>query len=398
MRGPLLVLLSLVFAACGGADEESEATGGAGGVAGAGGALADAASGGAFPGGAGGAAGSAGAAGAGGADAGPPPQNRDPCATGDCWPAPGLSSFCGSSTVKEDFSSGKYNVHEWTLSAPANAPVELRLDATGGGFSPALIVNGPGGVTLYDGQLGVSGSDPSVVPGGSGQGASSAKVTLTATKDTLLTVFVTSWDVVSSGFAAAMPASATYSLTTTVDCEPPPPGSLLTPPNFDPNDKDSKGFYLLPDSVPPGLYTHKAEDCSRGTKLLIDAIYTVATHWKPLYPSLSPLKVMDLNEGSCSSVNHATHDDGTHVDIVAGCATDITCSDKKPKLALAKLFVDTGVACGVLNNDTAVHQEVNQYFAQKTSYAPWNGQFMRSVAGHVAHFHVRVKKPNGQCN
>ncbi|MCE7892713.1 MAG: hypothetical protein DYH12_23915, partial [Sorangiineae bacterium PRO1] len=321
-----------------------------------------------------------------------PPTQLAPCATGQCWDAPALSSVCGSATVNEDFSSGKYNVHEYALILPAATAVGLTLTATGGSWSPELIVNTAGGTTLFDGQNAASGNDPLVVATGP------TEVTLTAKQDTAVSVFVTDSAVIDSGFAAPLPADAKYTLTTNVDCAPPAPGTLLTPPNFDPNDKSAGGYYLLPDSVPPGLYTHKAADCSRGTKLLIDVIYTVATHWKPLYPSLSPLKVMDMNEGSCSTVNHATHDDGTHVDIVAGCATDITCADKKPKIALAKLFVDTGVACGILNNDTAVHAEVNAYFAQKTNYTPWKSQFMRYVDGHVAHFHVRVKKPDGTCN
>jgi hypothetical protein len=297
--------------------------------------------------------------------------------------------------VSEDFGTGKYNVHEYALLLPKNTKVDLKLDATGGSWSPALVVNAADSTTLYDG---ANGAGSIVTPLSSGQGGTSAEISLTATTDEPVSVFVTSWGVLGSGFTAPMPTAASYALTTAVGCEPPPAGTLLSPPNFDPTDQDAGGFYLLPDSSPPGLYTHKAEGCSRGTKRLIDVIYTVATHWKPLYPSLSPLKIRDLNEGSCSTVDHATHDDGTHVDVIAGCATDITCADKAPKIALAKLFVDTGVVCGILNNDTAVHDEVNAYFAQKTDYAPWKGPFMRSVDGHVTHFHVRVKKPDGTCN
>jgi hypothetical protein len=232
----------------------------------------------------------------------------------------------------------------------------------------------------------------------SGQGASSAHVILLAQADTPVSVFVTSWGVVEGAFVPPMPGDATYSLSTDVDCVPPPPGTLLSPPTVDPSNTQN-GYFLLPDSEPPGLYVHKADACSWGSKLLIDVIYTVATKWKPLYPSLSPISVRDMNENvAVCGTNHQTHDDGTHVDIVAGCATDIYCADKAPKIALAKLFVDTGVACGILNNDTAVQQTVNDYFAQHTNYAPWKGQFMRSVTGHTAHFHVRVKKSDGTCN
>ena len=154
----------------------------------------------------------------------------------------------------------------------------------------------------------------------------------------------------------------------------------------------------VPQSDPPGLYTRKADGCSRGTKRLIDVLYTVATHFQQVRPSLAPISILDLNEGPCSTVDHATHDDGTHVDIVAGCATEVACADNGPAIDLAKLFVDTGVACGIINNDTAVQAEVNAYFNSKFSYEPWHGTFMRSVSGHTHHFHVRVMKPDGKCN
>lgn len=333
-----------------------------------------------------------------GGDASPPePTSRAPCDAGQCWQASSLSGLCGSSTVSEDFGSGKYNVHQYALALPAGVMVDLKLEASAGAWNPALIVNGADGTTLFDGAQPAVGKDPQITALSSGKGQSVAHVQLTAKAGAVVSVFVTDWYIVDGGFTPSMPSDASYSLTTKVDCEPPGPGTLLSPPNFD-GDDVVNGYFLLPDSVPSGLYTHKADGCSRGTKLLIDSIYTVATHWKPLYPSLSPLSVMDMNEGPCSTVDHATHDDGTHVDIVAGCATDISCANKAPKLALAKLFVDTGVACGILNNDVAVQSEVNAYFAQKTTYAPWKGTFMRSVTGHVKHFHVRVKRPNGSCD
>lgn len=327
----------------------------------------------------------------------PDPVPRAPCATGQCWSASSLSSFCGSSQVNEDFSTGLYNVHQYALALPAGEMVDLTMIVTGGAVSPALIVNAADGTTIYDGEIGASGN-VKVSAVSSGRGGSMARVGFVADKVTPVDVFATSWSVVDGNFAPPMPTDVSYSLTTDVDCEPPPPGTLLSPPNFD-EQQTSNGYFMLPDSEPPGLYVKKGDACSWGNKLLIDVIYTVATYWKPLYPSLSPLYVKDLNENvAACTTNHDTHADGTHVDIVAGCATSMYCADKAPKIALAKLFVDTGVACGILNNDTAVHQTVNDYFAQKTNYAPWKSQFMRSVTGHVEHFHVRVKKPDGTCN
>ncbi len=325
------------------------------------------------------------------------PQQEQPCDAGACWGAPSVTPPCGVVDFDEDFSTGKYNVHEHPVMAPGEVSLDLTLSKMAGTWSPALLVRKEDGTIVSDGVIGWSETGLKIEVLNSGQGSEKATVRITAQQPTQLYVFVTGWEVVDSGFLAPLPAEAKYQLSFDAKCEPPAPGELLSPPNFDPNNiKD--GYFLLPESNPPGLYTRKADDCSRGTKLLIDVLYTVATHWKKLRPELAPIKIMDLNEGSCSSVDHATHDDGTHVDLSAGCATQVACKDNQPAIDLAKLFVDTGKTCGIINNDTDVQTEVNAYFGSKFSYKPWHGTFMRSVSGHTHHFHVRVLKPDGKCN
>lgn len=327
------------------------------------------------------------------------PKQLDPCKVGKCWSAGSLSGLCGVSSLNEDYSSGKYNAHRRTLAPKTGVKVELTLAATAGSWKPALIINDAAGATVFDGQTAWSDSKLSVQTLSTGKTGSAAKVRLTAHKASTLTVYATGWTAINSGFSAFLPKSAKYTLTVNSGCPPPKPGKLLSPPNFDKNNKDSKGYYLLPQSQPSGLYTRKADACSRGTKLLIDVLYTVAYHWKSKQPKYSPIKYLDLNEAkSCSTVNHATHDDGTHADLTAGCATQVSCTNNQPAIDLAKLFVDTGQVCGIINNDTAVQKVVNAYFKSKFSYKPWHGTFMRSVSGHTHHFHVRVKKPNGSCN
>ncbi len=329
-------------------------------------------------------------------DAQNPPMTVVPCDSGRCWQAATLSSACGTATINENFGTGLYNVHEYALSAPANVPLELAAQRTAGSWGPALILHDEQGTTLHDGELSLSTAALSIQGVSSGRSTDTAAVQITAKADRQLSVFVTGWDVIDNGFVPDLPADADYTLTNFADCTP-PTGSLLSPPNFDPNNVVG-GFHLLPPSDPAGLYTRKDDDCSRGTKLLIDVLYTVAVRWQQIRPSLSPINYRDLNEGSCSTVNHATHDDGTHADVTAGCGTLVSCSDNQPKIDLAKLFVDTGKVCGILNNDEDVQPIINAYFASKYSYAPWKGKFMRTVVGHTGHFHVRVMKPDGSCN
>lgn len=89
-----------------------------------------------------------------------------------------------------------------------------------------------------------------------------------------------------------------------------------------------------------------------------------------------------------------------HADLSAGCATRVGC-DLNASVDLAKLFVDTGESCGLIFDDPDVQAIVNPYFRAEHAYTPWHGgaerTFMRTVGGHTAHFHVRVKRPDGTC-
>lgn len=326
------------------------------------------------------------------------PKQLSPCQLGVCWQSQiPLPAVCGSSVKTENFGSGKYNVHRYILNTQAQTTIDLSLATTAGSWKPALVIQDAAGKTLYDGQYGTSTSSIDVQAKSAPQTSGPAKVRIETKSAMQLYVFVTGWAALDSNFSTFLPQTVKYALTIALDCAPPPTGKLTSPPCFDP--KNIKGgYYLLPQSCPAGLYTRKADDCSRGTKRLIDVLYTVAVRAKKELPAYSPLHFNDLNEGPCSVVDHLTHDDGTHADVHSGCATSVSCADNGPAIALAKMFVDTGEACGILFNDTGVQAEVNAYFASKFKYNPWGSKFMRSVTGHTTHFHVRVKKPDGSCN
>lgn len=148
-----------------------------------------------------------------------PATPRSPCASSNCWlNAPALTGACGSQTVKENFATGKYNVHRFTLSAPAGVGVDAMLEATGGSWNPALLVLAEDGTTLYDGQFGGGGGGVSVQALASGKSSSLARVRLEAQADTPLHLFVTSWAVVDGGFTPPMPGDAAYSLELAANC------------------------------------------------------------------------------------------------------------------------------------------------------------------------------------
>lgn len=326
------------------------------------------------------------------------PTQLAPCLQGKCWQSKiPLPTACGSSVKTENFGSGNYNVHRYIVNTQAKITINLSLASTAGSFKPALIIQDAAGKTLFDGQNGTANSAVEVKAMSASKTAGPAKVQIATTTGTQLYVFVTGWAAIDSGFGQGLPTTIKYALTIALDCTPTPTGKLQSPACFDPNNVKG-GYYLLPQSCPSGLYTRKADDCSRGTKRLIDVLYTVAARNKQEQPAYAPLHFNDLNEGSCSVVDHLTHDDGTHADVHSGCATNVSCADNGPAIALAKMFIDTGEACGILFNDTGVQAVVNAYFSAKHKYKPWGSNFMRTVSGHTTHFHMRVKKPNGLCN
>ncbi len=324
-----------------------------------------------------------------------PPVTLEPCMNGSCWSTLTFSAICGSTYVNEDFSSGNFNVHDFALSLKADREVTITLTRTAGEIEPALVILDEQGETVYDGENGAWGPELTIEAVSTGMGSEVASLTIAPGFDQRINVYVTSWSVIDGDFVSSMPTDVTYAYEVYNDCEP--ETGAFPPPNFDEDDVVN-GYHLLPYSEPDGLYTRKADGCSRGIPRLIDVIYTVAERWAELRPEFTPIQVADLNEGPCSNVDHATHDDGTHVDIIVPCATNINCANWIPAVDLAKLITNTGEACGILNNDEPVQGWINPYFDEHHDYEPWFGQYMRSVQGHDGHFHVRVKKPELSCN
>jgi len=335
-------------------------------------------------------------------------QQLSPCTNGSCWNPSISAQPCAGGVVTEDFSSGAYNVHAYSTSIAAGKTVTFNLSVTGGNWQPALIIRTTGGATIYDGKIGIVDVLLSldVQAAAFGTTGSLASVEVTPSIDMDLIVYVTSWDTLNGDFVPGIPTNATYVLSALTECD-----GLLSPPNFDPSDV-AGGYYILPPPSPAGLYSYKGHvPCSRGSKTLIDVLYTAATQWKAKYPQYGALHFSDLNEEwkvnaagtpiGCSGVNHSTHDDGTHADISVSCGTVSSCTDIQPAIELAKIFIDTGATCGIIFNDVAVQDAVNSYFTSKYSYSPWDnggGPFMWTWSGHNTHFHLRVKKPDGTCN
>jgi len=177
--------------------------------------------------------------------------------------------------------------------------------------------------------------------------------------------------------------------------------SLELPPNFDPDADVVDGYSLLPQSD-DGSYIGGGLDSSCGLLETIQVVYTVAQRWKdsPQNPDKKSLVVRDLNGGPINSgVCHSTHEHGDSVDI---SVSNLRVSER---IALAKLFIDTGVVTGMVHDIDAVREEVNPYFTEtQPNLTAWKmqfrggvgtGEFMRSIGGHESHFHVKIGDGDG---
>ena len=152
-----------------------------------------------------------------------------PCAVSSCWNPKAELANCGTVALEEDFSSGKFNVHRYWVSLPAGGPITVRLERTAGVWAPALLISDQAGAVIAAGD-GVSlHPDVAVLSAIVGKTGTLAQVQVQATKDINAFVYVASWGVLDSGFAAKLPTTATYQLSLAQLCgtatAPPPPAT-----------------------------------------------------------------------------------------------------------------------------------------------------------------------------
>jgi len=189
-------------------------------------------------------------------------------------------------------------------------------------------------------------------------------------------------------------------------------GYFQMPPSTDgsyfgnPNGNGNRVIRTEPVATIPELSATGGKDAACGKKELIQVIYSVAQRWKEDHPNI-PLRVGDLNGGCLNSgICHWTHDFGVDVDISSGVATSRG-SNEELSIALAKMFIDTGIVTGIVFDGTDnVLDAVNQYFTSTqgdklTVWSPGfscsaeeytcrNTGFMRRIGSHAGHFHVHI--------
>ena len=154
-----------------------------------------------------------------------------PCWAASCWNPEADLAKCGTWAIDEDFSSGAYSVHRYWATLPGGGVTTLRLQRTGGTFSPALIVTDNAGALIAAGDVAPLHPGVTVTGAISGHSGGVAEVSLHAPVGTAVLVYVTGWSVLDAGWGGWLPKSTQYHLSAVHDCKttPPPPGDPTDP-------------------------------------------------------------------------------------------------------------------------------------------------------------------------
>lgn len=160
----------------------------------------------------------------------PQPDPTLPCGTIPCWDADPSIQGCDTRSVRENFSSGRYNAHRYRKLLYAGSQARFELLFLSGTESPAIVLTTRDGRVLSDGAIASPDGNPEVQVLDDGRVGSLAVVTVAAAVNTDLDLYVTSWSVVDGGFVPPMPTDVQYELTAETDCGSLPPGAGIAPP------------------------------------------------------------------------------------------------------------------------------------------------------------------------
>lgn len=139
------------------------------------------------------------------------------CAQADCWSPTLVMTSCGTRATTENFASGRYGIHRYLATFPANVATTIRLERTSGTFTPAVVLTDRSGTILYG-----AGRTPSttinITERSNGRTGGVAEVTFTPTSSLSAYVMLTDWAVIDRGFSGDVSTSANYRVTATQSC------------------------------------------------------------------------------------------------------------------------------------------------------------------------------------
>lgn len=132
---------------------------------------------------------------------------------------------CSSWHLSENYATGRYNAHRFRTSLPAGGTVRVTFRRTSGIWAPAIVVFDRNGEALYEGAY--PGAHPVVtsIAVSTGAEGSAAEVDLEASTPVEVDIYVTSWEVLASGFDDSLPRDARYEISMQHECPDSPSSS-----------------------------------------------------------------------------------------------------------------------------------------------------------------------------
>ena len=344
----------------------------------------------------------------------------DACTALSCWEPTLNVPRCSTTTMPEDFSSGRFALHRYETSLQPGGPVTISLTRTGGTWQPALLLTDMSGALISAGDVTTRFTNAPVGAATSGQSGNVASVTLTPSTALNVRVHVTSWAVINGGFSGMLPTDATYTLMADQSCDTPPmtsaSESVGTPQNGSLENGvrigDHPGYVVASSPVDAHYGT---EETIRWIREAFDAV--VAMHPTAARAAVHEISIREGGVPTSGPWNHNSHESGRDADITyilnscgpQGCPfTPVVLSqfDVAANWTMMEywlrndmvtyIFVDHGL-------QQSLYEEAQRRGATESQLAEWiqwpraaeirEGK-IRDVVNHRNHLHVRFRCPD----
>jgi hypothetical protein len=142
----------------------------------------------------------------------------EPCTSATCWQPTADLAACGTWSLAEDFSSGRYAIHRYAVRIEPGNPVDIELMRSAGMWQPALLITDDAGTLVYAGETTNLHPSARIESSLNGRTGALARLTLQTTVALNLRVHVTSWAVLDTDFAGMVSTTAQYELSMQQSC------------------------------------------------------------------------------------------------------------------------------------------------------------------------------------
>ncbi|MBI2895829.1 MAG: hypothetical protein HYY06_19890 [Deltaproteobacteria bacterium] len=134
------------------------------------------------------------------------------------WAQTARLGRCGTWSLNENYSTGRFNVHRYQVELPAGGPVEVRFARTAASWEPAVLVRDTAGAQIVADGTAVEHPAVTATVAASGRGSDRAVLTLEAAAPTTVYVYATGWSVIDGGFRTYLPRTSRYSISLAHEC------------------------------------------------------------------------------------------------------------------------------------------------------------------------------------